>query len=127
MESTLFPEDLLISVFHYFPEKIKEFPADRETIHRAFYKVSRDYPEIFKGFAFKKDKLFPTCSSLDQALHNLQYCHLIEIPVPSLKEYRLNKESIDSLFRDLEPNLNPLTKNQIQEIAANLYPILTKN
>lgn len=127
MEDQLFPEDTLISIFHYFPKEIKEFTADREIIHRAFYEVSRNYPNIFKGFAFNMDKLFPTCLNLDQALHNLKYCSFIEISTPSLNTYRLNRESIDAIFQDLESKLDPLIDNQIQEISEKTYPILTKN
>lgn len=81
------PEDIIISLFNFFPGK--EFSADREKLHRAFYDLSKEEPTLFEEFTFNTDKLFPKCEALDQALNNLEFSRYLRKFNPYLDSYQI--------------------------------------
>ncbi|HHT9125210.1 MAG TPA: hypothetical protein ACFYD6_05245 [Candidatus Brocadiia bacterium] len=91
------PEDILISVFHYFPPEKRKFSADRENIHTAFYRLKKEYQKLLKEFTFNPDKIFPTSGVLDQALNNLEFSRYLTKFNPYLERYEI-QPVLDSYF-----------------------------
>ncbi|HOO47322.1 MAG TPA: hypothetical protein PLM29_13885, partial [Deltaproteobacteria bacterium] len=55
------PDDLVEALLAKFPANDPTFTTDMEKRHRAFYKMKKKHPEIFKRFVFDLDREFPYC------------------------------------------------------------------
>lgn len=91
------PEDILISLFRYFPAAKREFLADRETLHTAFLELKKDDPELLEEFTFNVDKLFPKSEELDQAINNLEFSRFLKKNNPFLERYKI-ENIVDQYF-----------------------------
>ncbi len=77
MRMPMTAEDIVVGIFYHIKKGQKKITADRETLHRAFYKVKESHPSLMTVFAFRDREQFPESAQLDQALSNLDAAGLI--------------------------------------------------
>lgn len=87
-------EDILVGIFCQLKSKQgkkKEITADREALHRAFYRLKQSHPALMNVFAFRDREQFPESSQLDQALSNLDAAGLISRQNLAPRYYQFEK------------------------------------
>lgn len=71
-------EDVVVGIFYYLKQHDKnKLTADREILHRTFFRMKETYPQVMNVFGFRNREHFPESSQLDQALSNLDASGLI--------------------------------------------------
>lgn len=71
-------EDVVVGIFRQVKHHHKaKLTADRETLHKAFFQVKKNHPEVMSLFTFREREQFPESTQLDQALSNLDAAGLI--------------------------------------------------
>lgn len=71
-------DDIITGIFYRIHQQSTDLiTADRERLHKAFYKIKEDSPEIMLEFTFREREVFPESTQLDQALSNLDAAGLI--------------------------------------------------
>lgn len=91
MRMPMTAEDIIVCIFHHVKKGRGKITADRETLHRAFYKIKQDHPKLMNVFSFRERELFPESTQLDQALSNLDAAGLISRQNLAPRYYRFER------------------------------------
>jgi hypothetical protein len=124
---TFSPENVLISLFKYFPadeESRKIFKADREKLHRALFKLKKEDPKLFQEFTFNTYKLFPRSEELDQALSNLELSGYLGKFNPYLAKYEVKPLNDIYFEKNLDFELNEDQKDKLRMLARKFQEFL---
>lgn len=71
-------EDIVVGIFYHLKDHAQtKLTADRELLHRAFYQIKEQCPELMSMFTFREREQFPESIQLDQALSNLDAAGVI--------------------------------------------------
>lgn len=71
-------DDIVTGIFYRIHQQNQDLiTADRERLHKVFYKIKMDSPDKMGEFTFREREVFPESSQLDQALSNLDAAGLI--------------------------------------------------
>ena len=98
MQMPMTAEDLVVGIFYYLKQNHQtKLTADREKLHRAFYKAANEYPKIMSLFSFRNREQFPESAQLDQALSNLDATCIISRQNLTPRYYQL-ENSLDNSF-----------------------------
>ena len=85
------PGDLVEAIFSVFPQEEPVFTTDTEAIHRSFYDLKQEYPEVFARFIFDKHESFPYCESIEFAMGCLAGGALLQTQNPYLDTFSVPK------------------------------------
>lgn len=93
-------EDVLVGIFYHLKTHDKpKLTADRETLHRAFFRAKEKFPKAMEVFTFRDREQFPESNQLDQALSNLDAAGLISRQNLTPKYYRFEEPLVRSYDR----------------------------
>lgn len=123
MQMPMTAEDIVVSIFYCLQGQNREkVTADRETLHKAFFDVKRDHPDLMKMFTFREREVFPESSQLDQALSNLDATGLISRQNLVPRYYRFEKPLKDCYLKFSKQILKTagVAEQEIQTIAQSL-------
>lgn len=112
----ILPDDILVALFAHFSND-EEFEADREKIHRSFFSAKEKFPEVLGQFAFDKDRIFPTCAAIDQALDNLEMSAHLGKMNPDLEKYTI-KPSLKKYFDETVKERLSIDSAKIEEAST---------
>ncbi len=123
MRMPMTAEDIVVSIFfHLQEEEILKVTADRETLHKAFFIVKENHPEVMKVFTFRDREVFPESTQLDQALSNLDATGLISRQNLVPRYYRFEgplKASYDKFSKQILDAAG-INEQEIRTIAHDL-------
>jgi len=100
MRMPMTAEDIIVGIFYHI-KKVqkghdKKITADRETLHRVFYKMKQGHPKLMDVFSFREREHFPESTQLDQALSNLDAAGLISRQNLAPRYYRFENPLVSS-------------------------------
>jgi hypothetical protein len=91
MRMPMTAEDIIVCIFYHIKKDQAKITADRETLHRAFYKMKQAHPNLMNVFSFREREHFPESTQLDQALSNLDAAGLISRQNLAPRYYRFER------------------------------------
>lgn len=86
-------DDVVVAILHHLRRQSPRFTANREEIHRAFFKLKEEFPEELASLTFRQKGFFPESLGLDQALSNLEASRL------------LHRQNAAPLLYDIDPEI----------------------
>lgn len=90
-------EDVVVGIFYHLKKRdTKTVSADRESLHRWFFTLKREIPQIMTVFTFRDREQFPESAQLDQALSNLDASGLISRQNITPRYYKFEDPLVDS-------------------------------
>jgi hypothetical protein len=105
--------------------KKETIPTDDETIHTAFYKLKKEYPDFFKDFIFTRGDLFPFSKDLEEILFRFQQSYLLGTINPTYEKYILKSNSKEIIKEKLSERFTPQEKVQLTEMVGKLENYLS--
>lgn len=123
---TVYPDDVVIAVLHglWRERGVKQFTADREQLHRAFFALKQQTPELFAPLQFREKGLFPESEALDQALANLEASGLLRRHNETPRCYLIQEQLGDAFSRFVSHRLQAMALDEAsidraaQELSA---------
>jgi hypothetical protein len=94
-------------------KKGSEFVFD--DLHKFFFEIKKQYPELLKDVHFYYDDQFPFSKTLAECLSRIQEYGYITRPNPSLNRYRLDSDLTENID-DIPSQL----RGDVKEVATKL-------
>ena len=112
-------DDIVIAVLHFLKAEQNTFPADREFLHEAFYKMKSDFPELLGDMEFRTKGMFPESLVLDQTLGNLEAARALHRKNADPSYYQIEDVIDRSFGRFVGPRLRQagLADEQLRQLA----------
>lgn len=106
--------DILCQILSFSElKKGKQFKSSSHKIHRFFYELKKEFPDVLSGFFFNSDPEFPFSRQVAEGFLRLQETEFITRPNPSLDHYR-----IEVNFENMKPDPGVETAHKIQQMAV---------
>ncbi|MFX0200950.1 MAG: hypothetical protein ACFFCW_32930 [Candidatus Hodarchaeota archaeon] len=99
MANYIFPDDIVIAILHHVKTGDRSFTADREKLHRTFFRLKNSDPKSMKVLGFRDRGMFPESTELDQAFSNLEATGLLQRQNENPRCYFIQKE-LDGAYQD---------------------------
>ena len=115
-------DDVVAAILHHLRPRSPRFTANREEIHRAFFKLKGEFPEELALLSFRQKGFFPESLGLDQALSNLEASRLLHRQNAAPLLYDIDPDIEDCYNRFVKPRLRDrgLAPSRTEEIATRL-------
>ncbi len=123
-------EDVVVGIFYHLKKQdTKRLPADRESLHRWFFTLKRELPQIMSVFAFREREQFPESAQLDQALSNLDASGLISRQNLSPRYYMFEEPLMDSynLFSSKILSGAGVKESDVESAARKIEQMMKEN
>ncbi|MEN6437499.1 MAG: hypothetical protein ABFD97_02840 [Syntrophobacter sp.] len=130
MRMPMTAEDIIVGIFYHLRQAdCEKVTADREILHRAFFKAKVDFPQVMKMFSFRQRELFPESVQLDQALSNLDATGLISRQNVTPRYYRFEQPLTTSYKRFSEKILDKagIAEEDIRRVANEIQRLTSSN
>jgi len=117
-------DDLVLGILHHLHSA--SFTANREELHRAFYGVKNEFPELLAVFRFRDKGGFPESLGLDQALANLEASRLLHRRNAAPRFYEIDPAlgtAYSKFVRDRLLNGN-VSEGALSQVAEKLNVLL---
>ena len=95
-------DDVVVAILHHLRGHSARFTANREEIHRAFFKLKGEFPGELAPLTFRRKGFFPESLGLDQALSNLEASRL------------LHRQNAAPLLYDIDPDIQDCYKRSVE-------------
>ena len=123
MQMPITAEDVVVGIFYHLKkQKTPKLTADREVLHRAFFQVGAEHPDVMSLFSFRQREFFPESAQLDQALSNLDATGLIFRQNLTPKYYNFG-EPLETSYRNFSKHLlhaAGIDEKKIKTVAAHI-------
>ena len=120
-------DDLVVGIFYYLKKNKKtKLTADREKLHQAFFRATREYPKIMSVLSFRNREQFPESAQLDQALSNLDATSIISRQNLTPRYYHL-ENSLDNSYDKFSKNIlinAGIQENDLNNLAVSIKDLL---
>jgi len=93
-------------------KKGAQFKSSSHKIHRFFYELKEEFPDVFCEFFFNSDSEFPFSRQVAESFLRLQETEFITRPNPSLDHYRIEVD-----LENMSPDPGSKTAQKIQKMA----------
>ena len=117
MTERIHPDDFLIAMVHYLPNKRKSFIESSEKFNKFLYQQKQSHPEILDSFMFNTNGHYPTSKELYQAITNMFGCGLIFAVSSMPNHYHFDSACEHSYQKFVKQRIPSERLSEIEEIA----------
>lgn len=117
MTETIHPDDFLIAMVHYLPNKRKSFIRNPQKFNTFLYQQKQSHPEVLDSFRFNTNGSYPRSEELYQAINNMFTSNLIFAVSSMPNHYHFDHACEDSYQTYVKERIPSRRLSEIEKIA----------
>lgn len=92
-------DELILFLLAHLPTD--SFNANKETLHRTFFKLRKQFPDLFTFLHFTNNENFPYSYDLDRIFFRLQNCKALSMKNPDYKRFLISDKTKERVKSEL--------------------------